>query len=509
MMARSTRAASFLLAALAAGTLPGCGAPAPEEPIEERIARMEEGLLPPIVIEGREPTTYTLQERMEHYSVPGVSVAVIHNSQVAWAKGYGVADVETGDPVTTETLFQAASISKPVAAMGMLKLVEEGRLTLDDDVNSWLEEWRLPENEFTEDEPVTLRRIVTHTAGLTVHGFPGYAVDAPLATTIQVLDGSGPANTAPIRVDTTPGTINRYSGGGYTLMQHLMTEVTGRDFPDLLQELVLSPAGMEHSSYLQPLPPEREIHAASGHLRDGSRVDGEWHIYPEMAAAGLWTTPTDLARLAVEVQKSFRGESNRILSREMTRQMLSPTEPGGHGLGFGLSRPGEGDAGFGHGGSNHGFKCTLQAFVEGGQGVAIMTNGDMGSALAQEILRAIATELEWEGLGPDVREVTHLSPEQLAAFEGEYELEGQDLTVILTVEDDHLVAVVPGDIPHPLYPSSETEFFDDTDGGRGRQCYGLPGAGRPPGSSSPVIERAGTLERGPVRTHPYRAPPIP
>jgi CubicO group peptidase (beta-lactamase class C family) len=462
--ARSARAVGVLLAALAAGALQGCGAPAPEEPIEARIARIEEGLLPPVLIAGREATTFTLQERMEHYSVPGVSVAVIDDYQVAWAKGYGVADVVTGAPVTTETLFQAASISKPVAAMGMLKLVEEGHLTLDDNVNSWLTVWRLPENDYTAREPVTLRRIVTHTAGLTVHGFPGYAVTAPLATTVQVLDSSGPANTAPIRVDTVPGSIYRYSGGGYTVMQRLMTEVTGRDFPDLLQELVLGPAGMDHSSYLQPLPPEREVRAASGHLQDGSRVDGEWHIYPEAAAAGLWTTPTDLASLAVEVQKSLRGESNRILSREMTRRMLSPMEPGGHGLGFGLSRPGEGDARFGHGGSNHGFKCTLQAFVEGGQGVAIMTNGDLGSALAQEVLRAVAAEYGWEGMGPDVREVVQLSPDQLAAFEGAYELVGVDLTVTLKVEGDHLVVEVPGDVPHPLYPSSETEFFDATDG---------------------------------------------
>ena len=430
------------------------------------MARIEEGLLPPIVIAGGEPTTYSLQERMEHYSVPGVSVAVIDDYQVVWAKGYGVADMETGAPVTTRTLFQAASISKPVAAIAMLKLVEDGRVTLDENINSWLTEWQLPENEIAAQESVTLRRIVTHTAGLTVHGFPGYAVTAPLATTIQVLDGSGPANTDPIRVDTTPGSIYRYSGGGYTVMQHLLSEVTGRDFPALLQELVLGPAGMEHSSYLQPLPPEREVHAASGHLRDGSRVEGEWHIYPEMAAAGLWTTPTDLARLAVEVQKSYRGESNRILSQEMTRQMLSPMEPGGHGLGFSLSRPGEGDARFGHGGSNNGFKCQLQAFVEGGRGAAIMTNGDMVSALAQEVLYAIAAEYEWEGVGPGVREVVQLSPEQLAAFEGEFELVGLALTLTLTVEDDHLLAEMPGDIPHPLFPSSELEFFDATDGAR-------------------------------------------
>ncbi len=162
-MAWSTRAASFLLAVLAAGVLPGCEATQPDEPVEVRIARVEEGLLPPIVIAGREPTTYSLQERMEHYSVPGVSVAVIDDYQVVWAKGYGVADVETGAPVTTETLFQAASISKPVAAVGMLKLVEDGRLTLDDNVNSWLTEWPLPENELTAEESVTLRGASTAT----------------------------------------------------------------------------------------------------------------------------------------------------------------------------------------------------------------------------------------------------------------------------------------------------------------------------------------------------------
>ncbi len=348
---------------------------------------------------------------MEHYHVPGVSVAVLDSGRVAWAKGYGVVDVTTGARVKPETLFQAASISKPVAAMAALRLVEDGLLELDAPVNQYLKSWKLPDTPFSEDKPVTLRHLLTHTGGLTVSGFPGYSVGDPMATTVEVLDGSGPANTAPIRVDTIPGSLWRYSGGGYTVMQQLLVDVTGKPFPELMAELVLDPVGMPISSYVQPLPPGRVSYAATAHLPDGTPVKGKWHIYPEMAAAGLWTNPTELAQLAMEVQAAFRGESSRVLSQEMTRAQLTPGL-GGYGLGFGVE--GEGSAArFSHGGSNHGFRAQFLAFIEGGRGVFVMTNGEQGSALAREIILAVAREYQWPG--PQYQEVilANLSPEIL------------------------------------------------------------------------------------------------
>ncbi len=367
--------------------------------LDPRIVEVENGLSTIAGIRDRAPELSSIQERMDHYRVPGVSVAVIDGGIVAWAKGYGVQDTDSGEAVTPQTLFQAASISKPVAAMATLRLVEEGTLDLDAPANQYLKRWRIPENGFTARQPVTVRHLLTHTGGLTVSGFPGYTVGDPLPTTVEVLDGSGPANTAPVRVDALPGRLWRYSGGGYTVLQLLLEDVTGRPYPELMRQWVLDPVGMPLSTFAQPLPPGRAPDAATGYLRDGTPVEGRWHVYPERAAAGLWTNPTELARLALSLQAAWRGESGRVLSPDMTRAMLTPGL-GSWGLGFGIQE--EGPPRFVHGGSNHGFKAQFEAFVDGGRGVVVMTNGDQGSELAQEIVQAVSRVYQWSltGAGP-------------------------------------------------------------------------------------------------------------
>ena len=291
-------------------------------PVEERIRRVEAGLLPAVVIKGAASPALPLAERMKFYRVPGVSVAVVSGGKIDWARGFGVKDVSTNEPVTTETLFQAGSISKPVAALAALRLVQDGRLSLHEDVNAHLVAWKVPENKFTKEKKVTLRGLLTHSAGLTVHGFPGYASSAEVPTLLQVLNGEKPANTRSIRVDTVPGTIWRYSGGGYTVMQQMLIDITKQPFPQLAKQLVFEPAGMKHSTFEQPLDRSRAQEAATAH-KDGEPLKGRFHTYPEMAAAGLWTTPTDLALLAVELQNSLTGKSNKIISQEMAKQMMS------------------------------------------------------------------------------------------------------------------------------------------------------------------------------------------
>ena len=390
----------------------------------------------------------------------------MEGGRIVWAKGYGVADLNTGEAVTTQTLFQAASISKPVAAMAALKLVEDGFLDLDSPVNGYLKEWEIPENRFTRENPVTLKHLLTHTGGLTVHGFPGYAVTDEVPSTIEVLEGSGPANTDSIRVDTLPGSLWRYSGGGYTIVQKLLEDVTGKPFPQILRELVLDPAGMTSSSYEQPLPTGREHLAATAHLSDGSPVEGKWHIYPEMAAAGLWTNPTEMAWLAMEVQAAAHGEEDRVLTPEMTKKQLTPVL-GGYGLGFGVS--GEGDeARFTHGGSNHGFRAQFAAFLEGGRGIFVMTNSDQGSPLAQEIVLAVAREFDWPY--PKYREVVlaEIGQEILQQIAGEYRIEGEDILVTVTVVEDHLKVSIGGGENIEIYPTAETFFMDLIQGTRFR-----------------------------------------
>jgi CubicO group peptidase (beta-lactamase class C family)/predicted transcriptional regulator YdeE len=347
-----------------------------------------------------EPLRLSLPELMKTFNVPGLSIAVIENYKIVDAKAYGVIAPGSSTPVTTKTLFQAGSISKPVAATGALSLVEQGKLSLDENVNNKLTTWKIPENEFTQTEKVTLRRLMSHTAGLTVHGFPGYDVDAPVPSIVQVLNGEKPANTDPIRVDIVPGTKSRYSGGGVTIEQLMMMDVTGKQFPALMRALVLDKIGMTDSSYEQPLPPARAAMTAGGAYADGKPVHGKWHIYPEMAAAGLWTTPTDLAKFAIEIALSKQGKANHILSQKMTQEMLTPVKDDvGLGLFMEKDNPGQ----FGHNGADEGFQALLTMNADTGNGVALMADSDNGISVMNYVLRRVAKEYAWNyKMEPDV-----------------------------------------------------------------------------------------------------------
>ena len=323
--------------------------------------------------------TSTVAELMEEFGVPGVSVAVIQDFKIHWAKAYGVADVETGQLVDIETMFQAASISKPVAAMGVLRAVQDGLFSLDDDINDILESWTLDGREFTRNRPVTPRTLTSHTSGLgDGFGFPGYDPEQPLPTTVQILEGHELSNVGSVFMEREPLTFYEYSGGGVTVMELALSDVRRRPFVDVLQEGVLAPIGMTRSSYAQPISPEHNQNAARAHDNNGESRGPKWHVYPEHAAAGLWTTPTDLARLIIEVQRSASGESNRVLYQSMIQEMLNPVGVGPFAVGFTVSKIGEGWY-FSHGGSNWGFRALMLAHKVKGYGLVVMTNADQGS----------------------------------------------------------------------------------------------------------------------------------
>jgi CubicO group peptidase (beta-lactamase class C family) len=398
MNSKSSRSA-ILICALVVSLLAsafGLPIPQPETPDSKQAARIQrvENGIPPISLGPNEaPVRLSLPELMKIYKVPGLSVAVIDDFKIAWAKAYGVTEAGSDTPVTVHTLFQAGSISKPVAATGALYLVEHGKLSLDENVNDKLKTWQVPENEFTKDQKVTLRRLLSHSAGLTVHGFPGYEVGASIPTLVQILNGEKPANTAPVRVDFIPGTKARYSGGGITIEQQLIIDVTGEPFPQFMRETVFDKIGMNDSTYEQPLPPARAAMAATASHADGMVVPGKWHIYPEMAAAGLWTTPTDLGKFAIETALSKQGKANHILSEAMTRERLNP-QIENIGLGFFLGDGGN-PAEFGHDGDDEGFQARLIMFADSGKGVALMVNSDAGLTMASFLEESIAKEYGW------------------------------------------------------------------------------------------------------------------
>jgi len=368
---------------------PGLG----EDTAAALVARVERGVVRRSAAGADSGPPTTLIARMAELRVPGAAVAVFDGGRILWARGYGVADVASGAPVDTLTLFQAASISKPVTAIGMFRLAERGVVDPDADVNGMLRSWRVPPSPFTAAEPVTLRRIVSHMAGLTVHGFLGYPVGAPLPSLVEVLDGRPPANSPPVRVDTVPGARESYSGGGVTVMQLLLEDVTRTPFAALMDTLVLRPAGMPHSTFTQPLPDTLAGHAASGYRADGTPVPGRWRVHPEQAAAGLWTTPSDLARFLLAVGRAYRGEPGGIVQPTTARAILTRV-PRGSGLGFGLSGTGA-TLRYRHSGGNDGFTGFAVAFAENGRGVVVLTNSDNGTALYPEVLDAVSRAYGW------------------------------------------------------------------------------------------------------------------
>ncbi len=350
---------------------------------------LESGLT--ISVDGSEKSL-TLAEAMDALNIPSVSLALIDRDQVALARAYGAG-------ATPETLYQAASLSKLVAAVGAMRLVDQGRLDLDEDVNARLTSWKVPTNGFDQGHPVTLRGLLSMTAGIGVPGFLGYELGAALPNLTQILYGVPPANSPPITVVAEPGSTYAYSGGGYEIVEALMQDTTKAPFPDLMAGLVLSPAGMTRSTFAQPLTPDLIGQAAGGHNADGKNLPGGYHVFPEHAAAGLWSTPTDLANLLLLMARAWRGESRLFLKPETARQMLTPQNGGRYGLGA-TAGEADGTLVLMKRGQNVGYQAYLILLPAEGKGMAVMTNSDNGSILAEALIRRAAELYGWPPLGP-------------------------------------------------------------------------------------------------------------
>lgn len=423
--------------------------------VEQHIAKVVSCLPPPVIIQGEEPSCTSLSQEMTDLHVRGVSIAVIHNGSIEWARGFGVMKTG-GTPVAADTLFQAGSISKPVAAMAALYQVQKGKLALDADVNTELKSWKVPASPAANGKPVTLRELLTHTAGMTVHGFPGYAANDPVPTLIQVLNGEKPANTEPIRIESEPGSKWNYSGGGYVVMQQLLLDVTKEPFPKLMHDTVLAPIGMTQGTYQQPLPANLQAEAATPYNSNGEPIPGGAHIYPEMAPAGLWTTAPDLARYCIEVERSLQGKANHVLSQKLTGEMLTPGI-GNWGLGVEIGGSSH-DRYFTHGGVNAGFEGLFVAYEKHGDGAVVLTNAQGGSRLAAQVMRSIANEYGWPDFHSAVRKEVKVSSDTLKHYVGAYQMR-PGIYMTITLKGDQLVSQLTGQESVPLYAEANDKFF--------------------------------------------------
>jgi len=423
--------------------------------LEDRIQRIENGLMQNLQIKGEEVSTFNINDRLIELGIPGLSIAVVSNGKIEWARAYGIADSSKNRPMTPETMLLAGSISKPVAALRALQMVENGQFSLDANVNDYLSSWQLPDNEFTAIEKVTLRRILNHTAGLTTWGFAGYDKGDKIPSVPDVLNGKG--NTDAVRVYKKPGESWMYSGGGYTIMQLMVTDVTKTSFPNTMQENVLDPLGMGKSTFENPLPEKYHSIAATGYRHDGTEVEGKWPIYPEMAAAGLWTTPSQLIQYAIEIQKINNTKQDGILTYKTVEAMLTPGM-NGHGLGPAASK-----LTFGHGGADEGFRAQMTAWKNEPHAVVIMVNSDNGKVL-QEVMLSIAKEYDLPGVEPELKEIISLTEQDLQKYTGKFQV-GDLGELEIKILDGHLIweAEFIGRVIY-LAPESETLFFDRNDG---------------------------------------------
>lgn len=365
--------------------------PQPQTAETELVRQVENALLVARSKSGADITAM-LAARMAEARVPAVSIAFIDRGRIAWTRVYG--EAQAGVPAGVSTRFQAASLSKAVSAAGALRMVDRRQLSLGGDINASLRGWKLPAGQ-----AVTLRHLLSHTAGLTVAGYPGYRRGVPVPTIAQSLAGAPPANTLAIRRFAQPGEQFAYSGGGFSVVELAMSERAGLAFGPLLTRLVLRPVGMTASSFEQGSSSGAGPARAAGHDPQGKIIPGGSYIHPELAAAGLWTTPSDYARLLIALQRSWNGERGALLSRESASAMLRPALPG-HGLGV-VAQDRGGRTAITHSGSNEGFRSFFLAFLDGRrEGVVIMTNGDNGGRLAAEIARTIGRASGWAEPAP-------------------------------------------------------------------------------------------------------------
>jgi len=420
---------------------------------EDRINAVEQNLGGWVQIEGQRK--WNLKDRMKHYHVNGISMAVVNDFKLEWARGYGWADSGERRIVDVKTLFQAGSISKSLNAVGVLALVQKGKLDLYADINQYLQSWKFPYDSMAKGKKICLANLLSHTAGLTVHGFPGYEFGDTIPELSQVLDGRRPANTAAVRSAFEPSLRFQYSGGGTTISQLIVQDITGEPYAKYMSESVLVPMGMTASSYDQPPAMDKRNQLATAYYNDGKPVRGKYHIYPEQAAAGLWTNPSDLSKYIIETQLSLLGKSSEVLNQQMTRLRLTPYIDSTAALGVFIVKKGD-EKYFSHNGVDEGFVAMYYGSLEGGKGLVIMAN-TYSTSILDEIANSIATVYQWKGFyKPKQKKIIALKDDQMAGYAGKYRLNNDTISIVK--ESDGLY-MIDGDRHMKLLFTSTSDFI--------------------------------------------------
>jgi CubicO group peptidase (beta-lactamase class C family) len=426
--------------------------------IKEKINRIENGLMHAVLLADQPVKTFSINERMDYYDVPGLSVALIKDNQVEWAKSYGVKRDNSSDSISINTLFQAASLSKPVTALVLLKLVEQGLIDLDSNINNQLSSWKIPDNKHTVNRKITPKNLILHTSGLEVPHYPGYSVGQQLPDIYDILNGNNPSNSEPATVQFEPNSRWSYSGAGYEVLQLLLMEKKGMSFPELMQEELFNPLKISNSTFEQENLLKIRNDIAIAHLENGEVVENGYNLYPEMAAAGLWTTPIDYAKIVCELQKEYQGHSNLILSKEMAINALS-RHYWHMALGFIMDEEGDRIA-LNFSGGNHGYICDIYSYLNAGSGAIIMSNSNNGGPLIESLFYSISKEYNWSNWQPDTIFPVVLDVQVINEFIGEYyglSRDSVEFSFVISGNQDSLVFKT-ADREYPIYSVSNTKF---------------------------------------------------
>jgi CubicO group peptidase (beta-lactamase class C family) len=422
---------------------------------EQRISAVENGLLLPFAAEGV-TRPMTLAERMEQYSISAVSIAVVRDYKIVWAKAYGVIAPGTSSPTDTESLFRACSLTKPIVAAMSLRLAEKGVFSIDEPVQSMLTSWNIPASEFLSSDAPTIRQIISHRAGFNLHGFGTYQMESEIPSMLQVLNGAEPATNEPVELIYEPGSKSKYSGGGYEVLRMAIKDRISTDFSQLVSQEILLPLGMTNSLIAPIVPESKRGNAVAGRY-NGENIQGLYGVEPELAAAGLFTTPTDYANFAIEVMKAWKGEENQLFSQATAKEFVSSE------MGV-FKQEKNGLLAFEHGGVTAYFESYMFFYPETGDGAVIMINGNCGGMLIKEIYRSVAAAYDWPDYIPVEKVLIPLQISHLRKLEGSYNVEGQWQFTIKAAEGilqfffgEQITSV-------PIYPESELSFFDPVDG---------------------------------------------
>jgi CubicO group peptidase (beta-lactamase class C family) len=425
--------------------------------VEAKIKEVENTISGRLVLNNEKPST--ILERMKFYNVKGLSVAVIENNKISWAKGYGWADEEEKRPVTTETLFEPGSISKSLNSVGILKLAQNKELDLHTDINTYLRSWKCPYDSLSKGKKITLSQILSHHAGLSVHGFPGHDIDRPMPTVYDILDGINGSPTPPVRSMFEPDLKFQYSGGGTTISQVILSDVTAQPYDVWMYENVLKPIGMIHSTYAQPPAKDLRKLCASGYMMNGDRVTSKFHAYPEQAAAGLWMTPSDLCNYIIDMQLAYKGGKSNVLNEDMVKLHLTPTYTDGSAAMGTFIEEHDGAKFFKHDAGNDGFCGLFYAGLDDGFGIVIFANGNEFKII-YEVLNSINKAYKWHNFyqAPKLKTSISVSDDVLKTYEGIYVFE--NMWAGIGKRDNKHHFYTDGQYVK-MYYSSPTHFFNE------------------------------------------------